>query len=140
MPEGAQPVLHHLKLDLVSCCNFSWRVAHNKMLMRHLIALDNLKKTLPLIDEDQKLALLHSELAKLQKASTNQVSAFTVFPMPTVPLSPIPVDRMSDEGRVIAVQTGEGVILDRMVAGAEDRAGTSSYPAGTQPTATSTIT
>ena len=131
MPEGAQPVLHHLKLDLVSCCNISWRVAHNKMLVCHLIALDNLKKTLPLIDEDQKLALLHSELAKLQKASTNQVSAFTVFPMPTVPrpLSPIPVDRMSDEGRVIAVQAGEGVILDRVVAGAEDRAGTSRYPA-----------
>ena len=33
------------------------------MLMRHLIALDNLKKTLPPTEEDQKLALLHANSA-----------------------------------------------------------------------------
>ena len=32
------------ELDLVSGCNFSWREAHNKMLMCCFIALDNLKK------------------------------------------------------------------------------------------------
>ena len=38
----------------------SWREAHNKMLLRRFIALENLKKTQPPIDEDQKLALLHA--------------------------------------------------------------------------------
>ena len=57
MPEGSQIVLHQLKLDLVVSCNFSWREAHNKMLLHRLIALENLKKTQPPIDEDQKLAL-----------------------------------------------------------------------------------
>ena len=33
------------------------------MLMRHLIALDNLNKTLPPTEEDQKLALLHANSA-----------------------------------------------------------------------------
>ena len=27
--------LHHLKLDLGSAFNFSWRMVHNDMLMRH---------------------------------------------------------------------------------------------------------
>ena len=81
----------HLKLDLVSCCNFSWREANNKMLLRHSIALDNLRKTLPSIDEDQRLALLHApftgttlfggELAKLQEVNTKRAATFTVFPI-----------------------------------------------------------
>ena len=60
MPEGAKAVMLHLKLDLVACCNFSWREMHNKMLLRRSIALDYLRKTLPPIDEDQRLALLHA--------------------------------------------------------------------------------
>ena len=52
----------HLKLDLVACCNFAWREAHNKMLLCPSIALDNLRRTLPPIDEDQRLALLHAPL------------------------------------------------------------------------------
>ena len=93
LPEGAQAMLHHLKLDLVACCNFSWREAHNKILVRHLIALDNLKKTHTPIGEDQYLALLHApftgttlfggELVKLQEANTKRASAITMFPMPT---------------------------------------------------------
>ena len=81
----------HLKLDLVACCNFSWREAHNKMLLRHSIALDNLRKTLPPIDEDQRLALLHApftgttlfrgKLAKLQEVNTKRAATFTVFPI-----------------------------------------------------------
>ena len=42
MPKRSQIVLHQLKLDLVACCNFSWREPHKKMLLRHLIALENL--------------------------------------------------------------------------------------------------
>ena len=90
LPKRAQIVLHHPKLDLVPCCNFSWREVHNKMLMRCLIALDNLEKTQPPIDEDKKLALRHApitgttlfggELAKLQEASTKRVNAVTLFP------------------------------------------------------------
>ena len=59
------------------------------MLMRHLIALDNLKKTIPPAVKDQRLAVLHApftgttlsgaELAKLQKANTKRACALTVF-------------------------------------------------------------
>ena len=52
--------LHHLKLHLVSAFNFSWRTVHNDMLMRRSIALENLARTIPPIDEDQKVALLHA--------------------------------------------------------------------------------
>ena len=79
MPEGAKAVMHHLKLDLVALS----------------IALDCLRKTLPLIDKDQKLALLHApfkgttlfggELAKLQEANTKHAVTFAVFPTPTAP-------------------------------------------------------
>ena len=97
--EGAKIVLHQLKLDLVASSNFSWRLAHNKMLLRRFIALGNLKKTQPPIDEDQKLALLHApftgttlfgeELAKLREANTKCANAVTVHPT-TAPLPPIP--------------------------------------------------
>ena len=53
--------LHHLTLDLVACANFAWRMVHH-MLMRRSVALDNLSKTIPLIDPDQKVALLHAPL------------------------------------------------------------------------------
>ena len=89
MPEGAKAVMLHLKLDLVACCNFSWRETHNKMLLRRSIALDYLRKTLPPIDEDQRLALLHApfkgttlfggEFLKLQEANTKRAATFTVF-------------------------------------------------------------
>ena len=39
MHEGAQIVLQQLKLDLVASCNFSWREAHNKILLRRFIGL-----------------------------------------------------------------------------------------------------
>ena len=54
-----------------------------------------LRRTLPPIDDDQKLALLHTpfkgttlfggELAKLQEANTKRAATFTVFPQPTAP-------------------------------------------------------
>ena len=63
------------------------------MLKCRSIALDNLTKTIPMIDEDQKMDLLHASftlttlfgvelLAKLQKANTELASALTVFPTP----------------------------------------------------------
>ena len=55
------------------------------------IALDNLRKTLPPTDEDQRLAVFHApfkgttlfggELAKLQEANTKHAVTFTVFPI-----------------------------------------------------------
>ena len=61
MPEGARAVMLLLKLDIISCLNYAWREAHNKMLLRRSIALDCLRRTLPPIDDDdQKLALLHA--------------------------------------------------------------------------------
>ena len=107
MPEGARAVMLLLKLDIISCLNYAWREAHNKMLLRRSIALDCLRRTLPPIDDDQKLALLHApfkgttlfggELSKLQEANTKRAATFTVFPQPTAPLNLIPLDRMSDE-------------------------------------------
>ena len=92
MPEGARAAMLLLKLDIVSCLYFAWREAHNKMLLRRSIALDCLRRTLPPIDEDQKLALLHApfkgttlfggELAKLQEGNTKRNATFTVFPQP----------------------------------------------------------
>ena len=80
------------------------------MLMCSLIALVNLKKTIPPIDEDQKLTLLPApfmdttlfgeELAKLQEANTKRASALTAFPTPNRPLSPIPLIHMQDEGKL----------------------------------------
>ena len=65
------------------------------MLLRRSIALDCLERTLPPIDQDQKLSLLHAhfrgtmlfggELAKLQEANTKRAATFTVFPQPTAP-------------------------------------------------------
>ena len=59
--------------------------------------MDCLRRTLPPIDDDQKLALLHApfkgttlfggELAKLQEANTKRAATFTVFPQPTAPLA-----------------------------------------------------
>ena len=122
MPEGAKAVMLHLKLDLVACCNFSWREVYNKMLLRRSISLDNLRKMLPLIDEDQRLALLHApfkgttlfggELAKLQDANTKRAATFTVFPTPIAP----PV---SYSGKDFLT----GRAQESLVAGAEDRAG-----------------
>ena len=95
MPEGARAVMFLLKLDIISCLNYAWREAHNKMLSRRSIALDCLRRTLPPIDDDQNLALLHApfkgttlfggELAILQEANTKRATTFTVFPQPTAP-------------------------------------------------------
>ena len=67
----------------------------NKMLLLRSIALDCLRKTLPPIDEDQRLTLLHApfkgttlfggELAKLQEANTKRAVTFAVFPTPAAP-------------------------------------------------------
>ena len=56
--------------------------------------MDNLSRTIPPIDSDQKIALLHTpfkgtnlfggELAKLQKANNEHGSSLTVFPAPAV--------------------------------------------------------
>ena len=95
MPEGARAAMLLLKLDIISFLNYAWREVHKKMLLRRSIALDCLERTLPPIDQDQKLALLHApfrgttlfggELAKLQEANTKRAATFTVFPQPTAP-------------------------------------------------------
>ena len=60
--------------------------------MRCSIALDNMNKTILLIDKDQKVSLLHTpfkgttffrgEMAKIQKANTDGAGALAVLPMP----------------------------------------------------------
>ena len=95
MPEGARAAMLLLKLDIISFLNYAWREVHNKMLLRRSIALDCLERTLPPIDQAQKLALLHApfsgttlfggELAKLQDANPKRAATFTVFPQPTAP-------------------------------------------------------
>ena len=95
MPEGARAAMLLLKLDIVSFLHYAWREVHNKLLLRRSIALDCLERTLPPIDEDQKLALLHApfkgttlfggELAKHQEANRKRAATFTVFPQQTAP-------------------------------------------------------
>ena len=134
MPDGAKAVMLHLKLDLVACCNFAWREAHNKMLWRHSIALDNLRRTLPRIDEDQRLVLLHvpfkvstlfgGELVKLQEANTKHMATFTVFLMPIVPPVIYSSHLYMDKGKVFLTEEAQGSLVVR----AEDRAGPSHLP------------
>ena len=91
--EECKAGLHHLKLDLVAGSIFAWRTVHN-MLMSRSLALDNLSRTIPQIDSDQKVVLIHApfkgttlfkgELAKLQKANKEHASSLTVFPAPAV--------------------------------------------------------
>ena len=108
LPEGARAAMLLLKLDIISFLNYAWREVHNKMLLRRSIALDCLERTLPPIDEDQKLALLHApfkgttlfggELAKLQEANTKRAATFTVFPQPTVIFEGIKTKVINNEG------------------------------------------
>ena len=60
------------------------------MLMRRSVALDNLSKTIPPINSDQRVALPHAifkgttlfggELAKLHRANKEHASSVTVYP------------------------------------------------------------
>ena len=58
--EESRVGLHHLNLGLVAGSNFAWRTLHNHMLMCCSVTLDNQSKTIPLIDLDQMVALLHA--------------------------------------------------------------------------------
>ena len=88
--EKSRVGLHHLKLDLVAGANFAWRMVHNHMLMHSSVALDNLTETIPPIDSDQKVALLHApfngttlfggELAKLHRANKARASLSSSYP------------------------------------------------------------
>ena len=98
--------------------------------MCRFIALDNMTRTITLIDENQKVALLHlpfkatplfgGELAKLQKANTEHSSAITVFPAPATPLMFKLRDPTWIEARItITIAAGREVTHKREVAGAE---------------------
>ena len=87
--EVSKEALHHLKLDLVAGSNFAWRTVHNNMLMRRSVALDNLSRTIPLIDSDSEGCLtsctlqgyypFEGELAKLHRANKEHASFVTVY-------------------------------------------------------------
>ena len=67
----------------------AWRTVCFHMLMCGSVALDNLSKTIPLIDSDQRLALLHvpfkvttlfgGELAEIYRANKEHASSVTVY-------------------------------------------------------------
>ena len=127
MPEGVRAAMLLLKLDIVCFLQHAWREVHNKMLLRCSVALDCLERTLPPIDEDQKLALLHApfkgttlfggELAKLQEANMKRAATFTVFPQPTVHLTLHVLT--SDEVKALKIRRALRDLADV----AEDRAG-----------------
>ena len=95
--EESRVGLHHLiMLHLVAgSSNFAWRTVHNRMLMGRSVAWDNLSKTIPPIDSDQKVAVLLTaapfkgttflggELAKLHRANKEPASSVTVYPAAT---------------------------------------------------------
>ena len=129
MPEGARAAMLLLKLDIVSCLHYTWREAHNKMLLRRSIARNCLRRTLPPIDEDQKLALFHApfkgatlfggKLAKLQEANTKLAATFTVFPQPTAPSTSYSTRPYVGRGRSFNEKKG----LRNLAGEAKDRAG-----------------
>ena len=63
---------------------------HNHMLMHRFLTLNNLSKTIPLIDSDYRVALLHApfkgttlfggELAKIYRANKKCAGSVTVEP------------------------------------------------------------
>ena len=57
LSDESRAALHHIKLDMVAAFQLSWREDHNPMLMCRYIALERLSRTVPLIDEDQKMDL-----------------------------------------------------------------------------------
>ena len=107
------------------------------MLLHCFIALENLKMTQPLIDEDQKLALLHvpftgttlfrGDLANLQEANTKRANAITVFPPTAPPVSYSSRPHVS-RGRNFNYSDRRGGYSRRAVAEAEDRAGPRQMP------------
>ena len=117
---------HHLKLDLVADSIFACRTVHNNMLMCSSMALDNLSRTIPPIDSDQKVALLHApfkgtthfggKLAKLHRANKECASSVTVYPAYPLRLTPLSLTQaVAGLLRKVAPPTGE-------VAGMEIRA------------------
>ena len=128
MPEGARAVMLLLKLDIISCLNYAWREAHNKMLLHRSIALDCLRRTLPPIDYDQKLALmLPLRVPRYLEGSWPSYKKRTRSVLPPSqcslsqqrPLHLILLDRMSDEVGVLMT----GRALRNMAGEAGDRAG-----------------
>ena len=77
--------------------------------MRCSIALENLSRTIPPIDEDENVAVHHApfkgttfsagELAKLQKANTEHAGALTMFPAPAAPPSHYVLRPYTGEGK-----------------------------------------
>ena len=71
------------------CLPFAGMAVHNDMMMHLSIAFENLSRSIPLIDEDQKVAVLHApfkgttlfggELAKSQKVNTESASASPTY-------------------------------------------------------------
>ena len=131
MPEGARAVMLLLKLDIISCLNYAWREAHNKMLLRRSIALDCLRRTLPPIDDDQKLALLHASFKgttlfamegswpSYRKRTRSMLPPSQCSLSQQRPLHLILLDRMSDEVGVLMT----GRALRNLAGEAGDRAG-----------------
>ena len=100
MPEGATAVMLLLKLDIISCLNYAWREAHNNMLLRRSIALDCLRRTLPPIDDDQKLALLHASfkgITLFRKQTRSALPRSLCSLSQQRPLHLILLNRMSDK-------------------------------------------
>ena len=69
------------------------------MLMRRSVVLDNLAKTIPPIDPDQRVALLQApfrgttlfggELAKVYRANKERAISVTVYPAAPLSLTPL---------------------------------------------------
>ena len=87
------------------------------MLMCRSVALDNLAETIPPIDPDQKVALLHApfkgatlfggEIAKLHRANKEHASSVTVYLAATLSLTPLSLTQaVVDPSGKVAPPTG----------------------------------
>ena len=84
-----QNELRRTSLDLVADADVAWRTVRFHMLMRGSVALDNLSETIPVIDSDHGVALLHApfkgttlfggELAEIYRANKERASSVTVY-------------------------------------------------------------
>ena len=87
------------------------------MLMRRSVASDNLSKTIPPINSDQRVALPHApfkgttlfggELAKLHRANKERASSVTVYPAASFDFSTKPYTGLGRSSGKVAPLIGE---------------------------------
>ena len=117
LSEESRLGLHQIKLDIVAGANYAWRSVHNHMLIRHSVVTDNLSKTVPPIDPDRVVALLHAsfrgttlsrgELSKVYRANKERTNSLFTQQLPLSLTPQSLIQAVLDSSGRVAPATGE---------------------------------